>query len=95
MGMSERLLERRCCQIAELHDCLAFKLVSPNRVGVPDRMFIERNGEITFVEFKQPGGRVRPAQQRIIDQLEGHGQTVLVITTVEDFKTIMGYLDEV
>ncbi len=89
--MNERDIERKCCRIAEQHGCMSMKMVSPNRAGVPDRLFLKGAGRIQFVEFKKPGGKPRPIQDRTIRLFAVHGHKVAVIDNVEDFKELMGF----
>lgn len=55
--MKESTIERRVCKWAQEHGWLAYKFVSPNQRGVPDRVFVSPRGVVVFVEFKAPGGK--------------------------------------
>ena len=90
MGMSEKKLERYCCQLAESKGWVAMKLVSPNRAGVPDRIFLgPKNGEVLFVEFKGPNGVVSKIQSRCIDDWRVRGLNVQVIDSVNMFERML------
>lgn len=91
--MNEKQLERKCCREAEHRGWLAFKFTSPNRAGVPDRLFVGPRKQSVFVEFKQPGGKINPAQQRMIDLLRTMGQRAYVVATYEDFLEVMGWFE--
>lgn len=87
--MNEKTLERKCCKWAESQGWLVLKLVCPNVRGVPDRMFL-RDGEAMFVEFKQPGGKTRPEQERMIEKLNKHGFGCVVVDRFDNFVDWMG-----
>ncbi len=89
--MNEKTLERNCCRIAGLHGWMSLKMISPNRIGIPDRVFIGYNSRIEWVEFKTPKGRLTPAQKRTIDDFRIHGQPVTVISDEDQFKLFMGF----
>lgn len=48
---------------AESLDCHAMKLRIDGMNGWPDRTVICPCGRIMFIEFKRPGGKVRPMQR--------------------------------
>ena len=54
------------------------KWVSPNYVGVPDRIVI-LNGSIEFVEVKTNTGKLSPMQEREIKRLREHGCQVHIV----------------
>jgi hypothetical protein len=89
--MNEKQLERKCCREAERRGWLAWKMVSPNRIGVPDRIFIGPDGEGIFVEFKQPGGKVRPSQERTLIALTNMNHRVKAIDSFDIFMSYMGF----
>ena len=84
--MREKEIERRCCKIAKNHGWLSMKMVSPNRVGVPDRLFLGGSGKLQFVEFKKPGSYLSPMQERCIREFTRYGHSVWVIDNVEEFE---------
>ena len=55
------------------------KWVSPNYVGVPDRIIILPSGCVEFVEVKTPVGKLSPMQHREIERLRSFGCVVTVI----------------
>lgn len=61
----------------------AYKWVSPNNSGVPDRIVILPGGRIIFVETKAPGGRARALQVEVHKFLRKLECDVRVIDTVE------------
>lgn len=88
--MNEKQLERKCCRIAESHGWLALKMISPNRVGVPDRVMVGPGGHIIWIEFKKEGGRLSPVQDRTITKFAKLGHGVFVVNSVKLFETVMG-----
>lgn len=69
-----------------------FKFVSPSMNGVPDRVIAWPNGHVTFMEVKRPyvqGGRIRPLQYRMIRELCGRGQDVIVAWDFEQGITAL------
>lgn len=53
------------------------------RVGAPDRLFSRADTGPFFVEFKRPGKKPLPHQEREIDRMRAAGITVHVIDNVE------------
>lgn len=53
------------------------------KVGAPDRLFV-KNGRHIWVEFKAPGGPLRPTQEREHRRMRRHGMEVYVIDNPED-----------
>lgn len=74
---------------AESKGILCYKFVSPGRRGVPDRLLIDRDGRSFFIEFKQPGGAVRPEQMREIERLNRNRAIVYIIDSVADAKVLI------
>ena len=87
--MTERQLERKCCRLAEAQGWLALKMTSPNRVGVPDRVFIGPDSKILWVELKAQGGYLSGPQERCIATFHDLGHTVFVVYTVEQFEALL------
>ena len=48
----EKNIEVNIVNYAKKHDLFCIKLTSPSRIGMPDRMFISKDGEVFFIEFK-------------------------------------------
>lgn len=86
----ERSIEAACCKYARDNGCIVLKLTPPPR-GVPDRVVLLPGGKEAFIEFKRPGGKLRPAQARFIAELQLHGCRVMVFDDVSRFKR---WLDE-
>lgn len=70
--MMESSIEKKVCEFAKRHGVLSVKLAGPNDRGKPDRMFLY-NGRVVFIEFKAPGKKPTPLQERWIDTLRALG----------------------
>ena len=94
MSHLEKEIERKCLRIAERNDCLLLKIVSPNRVGVPDRLFlgphINFEPQIIWMEFKQRKGKPTPPQKRTLSLLASYGHDCHVVKSVEKFLEVTG-----
>ena len=84
MDILEKEVEKYLVQYAHNNDILPNKLVSPGNSGVPDRIFVNRDGTVRFVEVKAPGKKPRPLQQSVFAKLANHGQPVIIIDTKGD-----------
>ena len=80
--MLEKQIEAKVCEYAKTKGFLVYKFTSPNRMAVPDRMFISRSGKIFFIEFKREGAKPTPAQEREHARLRGHNVPVFVVDGV-------------
>ena len=80
--MKESDIEKFVCNFAKDKNWLVYKFVSPGCRGVPDRIFM-KDGEMFFVEFKQPGGKLSALQHRRIKDIAAAGFHVYVIANIE------------
>lgn len=74
----EQQLESVVISYARARGILTYKWVSPAHRGVPDRIFIFPTGVILFAEFKAPGKKPTPLQERTIMKLIRQGCLVAV-----------------
>ncbi len=79
MPMRESQIERRFVQTVRQRGGWAVKLISPNLIGLPDRLVLLPRGCVVFVELKAPGQTLRPIQQKRKNQLESLGFRVYMI----------------
>ena len=65
--------------------CLFYKFASPNKRGVPDDLIVCPNGQVIFIEFKNPNGtgKISKLQELQIKKLRDNKATVMVIDKVE------------
>jgi len=82
--MLEKQIESAVCDYAKSKGLLVYKFTSPNRMAVPDRLFICPDGRIFFCEFKREGQKPTPAQDREHTRLRQHKVNVFVIDNVTE-----------
>lgn len=87
--MIEKLIEGRVCDYGKTKGVLNYKFTSPNRVSVPDRLFISPVGKVWFCEFKRTGAKPTPAQRREHLRIMATGISVYVIDSVECGKRMI------
>jgi hypothetical protein len=87
----EKDLEKKIVIKAKKLGYLTYKFVSPSNIGVPDRIFINENGKLFFVEFKSKKGKLSNLQEKKISELVEKKQSVFV---VNDEKLAMEILTE-
>jgi hypothetical protein len=86
--MTEAAIERSCCLYARKRGVRSVKLQG-GIVGEPDRIFLLPGGRCWLVEFKQPGGRVRPRQKLVHAEYEAIGHPVSVMSDRVGFKVVL------
>lgn len=92
----EKDIEKRLVQLLEEKGCLAYKFVSPNCRGVPDRLFITPEGTVFFVELKTKQGVLSKLQSYQLMKLANQKQLVYVLygmEEVEEFIRDLGNFD--
>jgi len=87
----EKDIENKVCKYAESKGMLQWKFTSPAHRSVPDRMFICPGGFTFFIEFKKPGGKITPGQEREIERIQKQGGLVYVVHSVEFGKEIIDW----
>lgn len=87
--MLEKEIEAKVCDYAKTKNVLVYKFTSPNRMAVPDRLFIRPDGRIWFCEFKREGQKPTPAQDREHHRLRQHKVSVFVIDNVDEGKAMV------
>ena len=86
--MKESQIESASCKASKLIGWWGIKLVPLKMAGLPDRMFIG-HGKIVFIEYKIPGGKLRPIQKAVHAKFAKHGITVYVSYSVGDTLKIL------
>ena len=87
--MLEKEIEAKVCDYAKTKNVLVYKFTSPNRMAVPDRLFIRPDGRIWFCEFKREGMKPTPAQEREHHRLRQHKVSVFVIDNVDEGRAMV------
>ena len=87
--MLEKEIEAKVCDYAKTKNVMVYKFTSPNRMAVPDRLFIRPDGRIWFCEFKREGMKPTPAQEREHHRLRQHKVSVFVIDNVDEGKAMV------
>lgn len=87
--MLEKEIEAAVCKYAKEKGFEVYKFSSPNRVGVPDRMFVAPFQRVFWIEFKRAGGTPTPVQEREARKLTDCGFAVYLIDNVEDGKEVI------
>lgn len=82
MKQLEKEIERHLIKVVDRHGGLCWKLASPGRIGVPDRIVIFPNGVVGFAELKRPGEVPREIQTYRLEQLRKMGLPAEVIDTM-------------
>lgn len=90
--MLERTIEKHLFEQTKKRGGIAYKITSPNKAGIPDRLVCLPGGKAAFIELKAPGQKPRPLQQVRHKELRALGQKVFVIDGVHQIK---GVLDEI
>ena len=91
--MLERDVEKKVCDYAKDKGFLVYKFTSPARAAVPDRIFINKQGYVFFVEFKRPGAKPTEAQNREHERLRKQNILVAVIDDVQVGKNLLDALN--
>jgi hypothetical protein len=86
--MRERDIENHLIDLAERYKWLLRKIRYIGRNGAPDRMLINPDGQITFVELKAPGKKPRPLQGREHLKLVQYGQRVVTIDSIKGVEDL-------
>ena len=81
----ERYLVRRVTQLGGV----AYKFVSPGRVGVADRIVLLPGGVVWFVELKTATGRLSPLQKVFAADMARMGMNYALLRTKEEVDEII------
>lgn len=86
---NEKYIEQMLCRIIREMGGTAYKFVSPNRRGVPDRICLLPGGEMFFVEVKSRGKKPSPLQEIEIEKLRKLGFSVYVLDSVGEISNLI------
>lgn len=81
--MLEIEIENRVTKVAKVNGFRVRKVAWLGSRNAPDRLFM-KPGRHFFVEFKAPGEKPRPAQQREIERMREAGMEVHVIDNLPE-----------
>ena len=84
MPFLERDIERYLVRRTIEHGGVAYKFVSPGRVGVADRIVLLPGGKVWFVELKSSTGRLSPLQKLFAVDMRRMGMNYIVIRSKEE-----------
>ena len=79
MPLLERDIERYLVRRTVEHGGVAYKWVSPGRVGVADRIVLLPGGVVWFVELKTAKGRLSPWQKLFAADMRRMGMNYIVL----------------
>lgn len=77
--MLERDIEKYLVRRVAEHGGVAYKFVSPGRVGVADRIVVLPGGVVWFVELKSVKGRLSPLQHVFAADMARLGMNYIVV----------------
>jgi hypothetical protein len=89
--MKESAIERKVKAYAESKDCLFWKITSPGRDGVPDRVVVTPRGVHGWIELKRKGEVPTAIQFYHLRMLREHSANSIWICTFEQAKD---FIDE-
>lgn len=93
INYSEKALERNLQKRVKEIGGKAYKFISSNCTGVPDRLIIF-NGRFCFAEIKSYNGRFAPRQEVEIRKLKNLGARVFIVYAPEDIESIIRYITD-
>ena len=82
--VSEKSIEAYLVKKVTEVGCLCLKYSNPNMIGYPDRLVVEPNGFVEWVELKSKGRKPSPIQVVRFDELRRLGHTIHVIDSKDD-----------
>lgn len=81
--MSESDIERAVTKHAERAGWVSIKLAGGNDSGKPDRLYVGRDAQVVFIEFKDAGQKPRKLQLWWAKKLRNLGHKVYFIDSKE------------
>ena len=73
----------------ETKDITADRLTSPSNKSVPDRIFINKDGKVFFIEFKSERGKLTKLQSHTIELMKNHNTKVFIVNDKEKGKQLI------
>lgn len=90
--MNEKLIEKKLREEIKKRGGIAYKFVSPNHRGVPDRLLLLPNGKTFFAEIKTTGKRPTQLQELELRRINALGFPTYV---VDDMKSLQQLLNDI
>lgn len=87
--MLEKTIENAVVTYAKKQGIMVRKMNGNGFRGWPDRMFILKNREVFWIEFKAPKGVLGPAQEVVIGDLTDRRHDVYVCDDIAKGKAII------
>ena len=85
MSREESKIEQRARRVMrDQYGVLSVKLAMLTDSGWPDVLFVFPRGVVVWVEFKRPGGAVRPRQHLMHRVLKAFGHLVFIFDDADD-----------
>lgn len=88
MSVLESYIVEQVCKHAKAAGWIVRKMMYQNRIGCPDQFCFGPGGRLIIIEFKAPGKKPMPHQQREIERLRDQGFEVHVIDDIEKGKAL-------
>ena len=92
--MLESQIEQYFCRKVKELGGLALKLSPAGTAGMPDRLVLLPGRRIVFVEFKAPGKKPRPLQQKRINDLQKFGFRAVCLDSYQKVNAFLGAVFE-
>lgn len=89
---TEKSIEQAVVEYGKRHGVLSIKLSmngGRGAAGWPDRLFLGKDMQLRWVEFKTEKGKLTPLQMRRHAELSALGWTTAVVRTVEQGKAVL------
>ena len=90
--VSEKAIEAYLVKRVTEAGCLCLKYTNPNMIGYPDRLVVEPNGIVQWVELKSKGRKPLPIQKVRFEELRELGHEIFVIDSKEDVEKFIRQL---
>lgn len=90
--MKESELEKKFTDYCKLHGLMVRKFTSPSNRGVVDRIVINANGVVAFIELKAPGQKPTALQRLEAARLVSRGCLHWTIDSLERTYEVLNWL---
>ncbi len=85
----EKEIEQYLVRLVKAQGGFAFKFISTNHAGVPDRIVLLPQGKLIFVELKSKGKHPSKLQTVMFQKMEALGFPVHIIDSKEKAKELI------